>query len=338
MYALQKINPADWEQIPELIAFYDDLAKKPYCSNEKGFCYPRTKAHAIRHGYIQPNFPDIVKWLVFDIDHPNALFAYHDLNLPRPQLIEQNPDNGHAHYCYRLTEPVLLWGNAGEKPIKYLRRVHKSLNKALGGDPSYSGNLIKNPFSPRHNTYITGAKPSYTLDELASYLVLEYETADPIDPAQNDDQYGRNCATFHHTRHKAYPIADQYTQAQLFNELIAIASEYNARFDNPMLPNEVKHIAYSIAKFCKSPRFGTYSKRFIEKQRKEGRNGALVANANGANSKGGQARSATYDPKRQQAEQMHQQGVKIKEIAERLEVTRRTLSNWGIKAKNSKQK
>ena len=87
MYALQRVNPADWEQIPELVAFYDDLAKKPYCSNEKGFCYPRTKAHAIRHGYIQPNFPDIVKWLVFDIDHPNALFAYHDLNLPRPQLI-----------------------------------------------------------------------------------------------------------------------------------------------------------------------------------------------------------------------------------------------------------
>ena len=170
MYALQRVNPADWEQIPELVAFYDDLAKKPYCSNEKGFCYPRTKAHAIRHGYIQPNFPDIVKWLVFDIDHPNALFAYHDLNLPRPQLIEQNPDNGHAHYGYKLTEPVLLWGNAGEKPINYLRRVHKALNKALGGDPSYSGNLIKNPFSSSHNTYITGAKPSYTLDELASYL------------------------------------------------------------------------------------------------------------------------------------------------------------------------
>ena len=78
------------------------------------FCYPRTKAHAIRHGYIQPNFPDIVKWLVFDIDHPNALFAYHDLNLPRPQLIEQNPDNGHAHYGYKLTEPVLLWGKRGK--------------------------------------------------------------------------------------------------------------------------------------------------------------------------------------------------------------------------------
>ena len=125
MYALQRVNPADWEQIPELVAFYDDLAKKPYCSNEKGFCYPRTKAHAIRHGYIQPNFPDIVKWLVFDIDHPNALFAYHDLNLPRPQLIEQNPDNGHAHYGYKLTEPVLLWGRGRlrKRKIKHAKPV-----------------------------------------------------------------------------------------------------------------------------------------------------------------------------------------------------------------------
>jgi hypothetical protein len=333
VYALQKIDPDQWEQIPELIAFYDDLAKKPYCSNERGFCYPRTKAHAIRHGYIQPNFPDIVKWLVFDIDHPNALFAYHDLNLPRPQLIEQNPDNGHAHYGYKLTEPVLLWGNAGEKPINYLRGVHKALNKALGGDPSYSGNLIKNPFSPSHNTYITGAKPSYTLDELASYLDLEYETADPIDPAQNDDQYGRNCATFEYTRHKAYPIAQQYTQAQLFKEVLVIALEFNARFDNPMFENEVRHIAWSIARYCKSGRFGVFSEKSKARFSKRQSLRVKRANKKGACNKGGLARSATYDPKRQQALEMHQQGVKIKDIAEQLQVTRRTLSNWGIKAR-----
>jgi len=328
VYALQKINPADWEQIPELIAFYDDLAKKPYCSNEKGFCYPRTKSHAIRHGYIQPNFPDIVKWLVFDIDHPNALFAYHDLNLPRPQLIEQNPDNGHAHYCYKLTEPVLLWGNAGEKPIKYLRRVHKSLNKALGGDPSYSGNLIKNPFSPRHNTYITGAKPSYTLDELASYLVLEYETADPIDPAQNDDQYGRNCATFDYTRHKAYPIASQYNQAQLFKEVLAIALDFNANFDFPMRHNEVKHIAWSIAKYCKSGRFGAFSEKSNTRFSRIQSCRVKRANKKGACNKGGLARSASYDDQRQEAKQLREAGLSIRKIAEQMKVSKTSVQKW----------
>lgn len=328
MYALQKINPADWEKIPELIAFYDDLAKKPYCSNEKGFCYPRTKAHAIRHGYIQPNFPDIVKWLVFDIDHPNALFAYHDLNLPRPQLIEQNPENGHAHYCYRLTEPVLLWGNAGEKPIKYLRRVQKALNKALGSDPSYSGNLIKNPFSPRHNTYITGAKPSYTLDELASYLVLEYETADPIDPAQNDDHFGRNCATFEYTRHKAYPIADKYNQRQLFTEVLAIALEFNASFDVPMFENEVKHIAWSIARYCKSGRFGAFSKRAKEKFSRIQSCRVKRANKKGACNKGGLARSASYDDQRAEAKRLRETGLSIRKIAEQMKVSKNSVEKW----------
>ena len=96
----KRVNPADWEQIPELVAFYDDLAKKPYCSNEKGFCYPRTKAHAIRHGYIQPNFPDIVKRLAFDIDNPNALFAYHDLNFATPSVYRTKPR--------QWTRPLLL--------------------------------------------------------------------------------------------------------------------------------------------------------------------------------------------------------------------------------------
>lgn len=325
MYALQKINPADWEQIPELIAFYDDLAKKPYCTDEKGSCYPRTKAHAIKHAYIQPNHPLLVKWLCFDIDSENALFAYYDNNLPRPQIIIKNPQNGHAHYCYKLAIPVAMYGNAHLKPIEYMRAVYNALSRELGADTSYSGNLIKNPTSSLHETYLTGAKPAYTLEELAQSLDL----TKPAEPqANNDDHFGRNCATFHHTRHRAYPIADHYTQAQLFIELVAIASNYNARFDNPMLPNEVKHIAYSIAKFCKSPRFGTYSKRFIEKQRTEGRNGALVANANGANSKGGQARSASYDDQRAEAKRLRETGLSIRKIAEQMKVSKNSVEKW----------
>ena len=248
--------------------------------------------------------------------------------MPRPQLIEQNPDNGHAHYGYKLTEPVLLWGNAGEKPINYLRRVHKALNKALGGDPSYSGNLIKNPFSSSHNTYITGAKPSYTLDELASYLDLEYETADPIDPAQNDDQYGRNCATFEYTRHKAYPIAQQYTQAQLFKEILAIALEFNAHFDVPMFENEVRHIAWSIARYCKSGRFGVFSEKSKARFSKRQSLRVKRANKKGACNKGGLARSANYNDQRTQAQKLRAEGLSIRKIAELLKVSKTSVQKW----------
>lgn len=325
MYALQKINPFEWEQIPTLQGFYEDLAKKPYCTDEKGSCYPRTKAHAIQRAYIQPNHPLLIKWLCFDIDSENALFAYHDNNLPRPQIIIKNPANGHAHYCYKLTVPVALYGNAHIKPIEYMRAVYNALRRELGADPSYSGNLIKNPTSSQHETYLTGAEPSYSLEQLAQCLDL---TAPAEPQADNDDHFGRNCATFEYARHKAYPIADQYSLAQLFNELIAIASDYNARFDNHMLPNEVKHIAYSIAKYCKSPRFGTYSEQSNAKFSKRQSNRVKRANANGACNKGGLARSATYDDQRQQAKEMHQQGMKIAEISKALNVHRNSIRNW----------
>ena len=168
----KKINPDQWETIPELVNFYADLPKNPYCTNEKGTCYPRHKKSAIKRKYIQPNHPQLVKWLVFDIDTLNAIFAYHDNNLPRPQLVGRNRENGHAHYLYKLTIPVALYGKAHLKPIEYMRAVYGALANELGADPSYGGNLIKCPFSNSHDWYITGAEPSYTLEQLAEYLDL----------------------------------------------------------------------------------------------------------------------------------------------------------------------
>ena len=189
----------------------------------------------------------------------------------------------------------------------------------------------KCPFSNSHDWYITGAEPSYTLEQLAEYLDLApSKYAHNNAQADNDDHFGRNCATFHHTRHRAYKIADKLNEQQLFKQVLVIAEEFNANFDKPMLPNETYHIARSITRFCKSPRWGKYNQAFIEKQRQAGRKGD--------SSQGGKARSANYEPKRQQAEQMHKQGVKIKDIAQQLKVTRQTLNNWGIKARNSKQK
>ena len=59
MYALQRVNPADWEQIPELVAFYDDLAKKPYCSNEKGFVIHAPKPTPYDTATYSPIFPTL---------------------------------------------------------------------------------------------------------------------------------------------------------------------------------------------------------------------------------------------------------------------------------------
>lgn len=328
MYALQRINTQNWANIPEIATFFDDLPSNPYCADEKGTCYPRHKKSAINRAYIQPNHPQLVKWLVFDIDTPNALFAYYDNNLPRPQLIGLNRDNGHAHYLFKLTTPVALYGKAHAKPIEYMRAVYRALATALGADPNYGSNLIKSPFSSQHDWYITGAEPSYSLADLAEYLDLSTPKATVSTTADNDDHFGRNCSIFHQTRYKAYPIADEYAEAQLLKEVLAIAQDFNAKFDNPLLPNEVYHIARSITRFCKSPRFGAYSAKSKAKFSRIQSCRVKKANKKGACSKGGQARSASYDPKRTLANEMRESGFNNTQIASKLGVSRRTVINW----------
>ena len=325
MYAIKQIDPTDWQSVSTLAQFYADLATKPYCTNSKGFSHIRTKSHAIKHAYIQPNHPEIIKWLVFDIDDPQALFAYHDNDLPPPQIIIKNPENGHAHYAYRLTKPVDKWRKASTKPVEYLASVQKALRLALGADKGYSGNLIKNPCHNSHEVYITGAKPSYTLAELADYLDLKpYQQQEPA----NDEGYGRNVNVFNHVRHQAYPIAQGLTLRELERVLTAIAEEFNQRFDVPLFPNELKYIVRSITRYCKSGRFGAYSEKSKARFSRIQSCRVKRANRKGACNKGGQARSAKYEDKRKQAQEMHEQGINNTKIALNLGLSRKTIVTW----------
>lgn len=270
MYLLQQVQ--DFENCEQIQALFSDLPKKPYCTDFKGFCHIRTKKQAIKHAYIQPNHPAVVRWLVFDLDCEQALFAFHDKNVPRPQLIIKNPKNGHAHYCYKLSEKVGLWSNSSQRAINYLNAVYNALRRKLGADMGYSGNLIKNPAHSNWQTYITGAKKSYTLGELAEYLDLTEPTTKP--KSANDEHFGRNCSVFHTTRRQAYAIAHKHDYNTLFTAVLAIANEQNAKFDNPMTPNEVRHIAKSITKYCKSPRFTAISADWFSRlQAHRGRQG-----------------------------------------------------------------
>ena len=326
MYQLALItNPSD---CPYIQAFINDLPKKPYCTNGKGFCYPRAKHQAIKYSYIQPNHPAVIQWLVFDLDYDQALFAYFDNNVIRPQLIIKNPENGHAHYCYRLSEKVGLWGNSSVRAIKYLDAVYNALKRKLEADLSYSGNLVKNPTQKEWQTYSTGAKHSYTLDELANHLDLETTTTDSFQA--NDDEYyfGRNHEIFERTRLQTYPIAQQYSYEGLYRVVLAIAEDENSKFDNPLPHNELTHIARSITRFCKSARFGRYSEQSNARFSKLQAYRATKANEKGVNSKGGVARSAKYADKRAMAMEMRLKGLSIRKIAECLGVSKTSVQAW----------
>lgn len=271
MENILRVNPRDWQQYEVLQALYDDLPLKPYCSLVKGACFVRPKELAIKTNYIQPNHPDVLHWLWFDIDDPNALFAYYYLNTPVPNLIIENPDNGHAHVGFRVRVEVGLTGNSRQEPINYIKAVYYALRESLNADMGYVGNLIKCPFDTDvWNVYISGRK-DYELKDLADMLDLEIlpKTSD------NDDIFGRNKALFDHVRHTAYPIAAEHSYKTLLAALIPIATAYNATYPIPLFANEVYTLCKSIARYCYSAKFknGKVSQAHREVQSMRGKIG-----------------------------------------------------------------
>lgn len=271
MENIQRVNAQKWREYPVLQALYDDLPLKPYCSLAKGACFVQPKEFAIKNNYIQPNHPAVMRWLWFDIDHPDALFAYYYENTPVPNLIIVNPENGHAHVGFRLRVEVGLTGESRLQPINYMRAVYYALRLVLGADAGYVGNLIKNPFeSDIWQVYISRNK-DYELKDLADMLDLEVlpKTSD------NDDIFGRNKALFDHTRHIAYPMAQEHSYRTLLAELLPIANAYNATYPIPLFGNEVYTICKSIARYCYSAKFnnGNVSQAHREVQSMRGKIG-----------------------------------------------------------------
>lgn len=271
MENIQRVDTEKWQQYPILQAFYDDLPAKPYCSPVKGVCYVNPKEFAIKEHYIQPNHPAVTRWLCFDIDRPDALFSYFYENAPVPNLTIVNPENGHAHVCYRLRVEVGLTGKSRPAPINYMRAVYYALRLALGADAGYVGNLIKNPFArDMWQVYISRNK-DYDLKDLADMLDLEVlpKTSD------NEDIFGRNKALFDHTRHIAYPMAQEHSYKTLLAELLPIATAYNATYPIPLFENEVYTICKSIARYCYSAKFnnGNVSQAHREVQSMRGKKG-----------------------------------------------------------------
>lgn len=338
------IDPAKWGDYEPLQRFYTGLPDKPYCAIAKdGQALILPKDKAINLAYIQPCHPLYTHCIVFDVDMQagrDGFTAWRDYNLPPPNIIVKNPTKDSYHYIYLLALPIGKGGKSSKKPIIKLDHIYERMRVLLGADPSYAGNRMKNPFSRKHDCFVSGAEP-YTLDDLADKL----DFPDPADlpkpvyiknkPAEPHTGYlGRNHAIFEAIRWIGYKHAHMGFEAlQYF--LLAECEQYNQTHysHDPLPANELWHIANSIAKFCKSNRF-TYTPEVRAKRTAFARQNAIKSNVVGACKKGGLARSATYTPKRTQAHAMWLQGVKIADIAKQLAVTRQTLHNWGITKKS----
>lgn len=315
------------QQLPlGLEQFTDNLPNKPYCSDNMRLTglQIRPKHLALLKRYIQPNHPYYTHFFVFDLDYPTAYidFFYSMVGVPVPNLIVENPENGHAHYVYQLKTPIYHTNASNNKPIKYGNAVYLALRAVLDADISYSGLITKNAVHKHWRTHVLREQP-YTLDQLSERLDLTTRQINKQIKVDEAVGLGRNCCVFHTVRHWAYVEVRQYRgRDNKFNQwlesVIAQCCSINAQFTDPLQYNEVKGIAKSIARWVWK-RDGYAYQEFIDRQTRKGQLGGL---------KGGKVRSAQYEAKRKQAVRLKAKGMNNTEIAKQLGVDRRSVFNW----------
>jgi len=297
----------------------DKFPNKPYCSDNLHLGLQiRPKHLALLKRYIQPNHPYYTHFFVFDLDYPTAYidFFYSMVGIPTPNLIVENPENGHAHYIYQLKTPIYHTNASNDKPIKYGNAVYLALRQALNADVNYSGLITKNMVHKHWRTHVLREQP-YTLHQLSERLDL---TTSQINKEIKIDEavgLGRNCCVFHTVRHWAYVEVRQYrakTYNQWLESVIAQCCSVNAQFTVPMQYSEVKGIAKSIARWVWK-RDGYAYQEFIDRQTRKGQ-------------LGGKAKGASYNAKRKQAVALKAKGMSYTEIADKLNVSRRSVIYW----------
>ena len=295
---------------------FNSLPNKPYCMDEKpGYMLIRSKAIAVKKPYIQVNSPVTTIYFVFDGDKNDAALSWFDENLPAPYWTTQNPENGHAHICYKLEIPLHTSEFSSIKAIKYAQAVYYAYALKLGADLSYSQLITKNPLHPQHRTtYWT--KQAYSLDYLADFVDLPKKLPKKLEVVG----LGRNVTMFEKGRRWAYTAIRDYMHHNSSYEweraVRAQIEAINSGFEQPLPHSEVKATAKSIAKWVwQRFSYGDFS----EIQAKRGAKGGK---------KGGIVRSAQYAELRIQAKLMHEQGMNKTQIAKHLGVTRMTIINW----------
>ncbi|MFW1931597.1 replication initiation protein [Acinetobacter baumannii] len=303
--------------------FTNNIPNKPYCSDDLNYGVRiLPKQIALLKRYIQPNHPYYTHFFVFDLDYSTAYidYFYSMVGIPTPNLIVENPENGHAHYVYQLKTPIYNTDASKPKPIEYGNAVYTALREVLNADKGYTGLITKNALHKHWRTHVLRSEP-YSLNQLAERLELtSREIKKPIKPDEAVG-LGRNCCVFHTVRKWAYVEIRKHRSSTYNQWLDAVLNEcvsLNNQFTLPMNHNEVKGIAKSIARWVWKRDAHCYA-MFIERQSMKGRNGGL---------KGGVIRSNGYQDKRQQAKELQEKGFTQVKISKMLGISTRTLRNW----------
>lgn len=261
------VESARWEQLwlPLWPLASDDFLAGVYRGS-------RERALGLR--YIEANPQALSNLLVVDIDHPDALMrTLWDRKGLYPNVVVENPTNGHAHAIWALEEPVTRTEYARRKPLAYAAAVTEGLRRSVDGDAGYSGLITKNP--------LHGSWESHLLnDELFSLAQLERQLEEFMPTPswaktrrKDPVGLGRNCSLFETARIWAYREArrirakNEYPSvqdsAELETVLARIVTDLNAGFSEQLPVSEAKDIAMSIHKWITTKFYGWTDARTV---------------------------------------------------------------------------
>lgn len=191
----------EWEQLY--------LPLRPLCTNDfiDGiYRQPRRKALA-GFKYIEANPKSVSDLLVVDIDDEDArAVALWEHEHMLPNVIVENPANGHAHAVWALAMPFSRTEYSRRKPLALAAAVTEGLRRSCDGDKGYSGLMTKNPLHAAWDSELV-TDHLYGLEELSHWLT---ESGDMPKASwrrtkrRNTIGLGRNCAIFETARTWAY--------------------------------------------------------------------------------------------------------------------------------------
>ena len=243
---------------------YAYLPHKPYCSSDKTASLVRTQAYAVKFPYIQLNNLTQCAWLIFDCDH-NDTSIWEENHLPSPNYIAINKESGHFHVAYAISA-VATSEKARAKPLLFLAAIQRTYTRLLNADPNYVGLITKNPLNIDWKVVVLHTA-QYDLSELhdAVGTLDSKKYGQCISP--NLVGYERNCELFHVTRFYAYANiknAEELGFTGWFEFLLAYVEAQNESYAaihiTPLMFNEVKGIASSVAKWTYQRRFSIRTK------------------------------------------------------------------------------
>ncbi|WP_224392907.1 replication initiation protein [Pseudonocardia sp. ICBG1293] len=213
----------------------------------------QTREEAMTRMHVETHPKHVWGLIGQDVDHPDgALRALSSTgNHPMPNVIIENPVNGHAHLGWTLTVPVTTTNYGSRRSVRLGLAVEEALRVAVGGDPAYTGRLIKNPFHPRWLTHWIH-RETRTLNQLVPTLAAAGHMPTRGWHARRRREpvgYSRNETLFHAVRHFAYrEMRHHWGDPDSYRA--AIAREVgirNADFGIPLGANELGHLARSIS-------------------------------------------------------------------------------------------